>query len=89
MALSPESYLFAVFDGHGGPEVAKFCSTHLPTELEKVEGFGRGDFADGLVQVFHKMDDLMRSASGRSELKRLRLECRGERCGGWGVLPAR
>ncbi len=26
-------HLFGVFDGHGGPEVAKFVESHLPNKL--------------------------------------------------------
>ena len=26
--------LFAIFDGHGGDEVAKFCSRHFGNELK-------------------------------------------------------
>jgi len=29
------SYLFGVFDGHGGREVAKFCEKHVGEELKK------------------------------------------------------
>ncbi len=28
-----DTFLFAVFDGHGGAEVAKFCSLHIAAEL--------------------------------------------------------
>ena len=27
--------LFGIFDGHGGEEVAKFCSNHFGDELKK------------------------------------------------------
>lgn len=31
--------LFAVFDGHGGHEVAKFCEDHFVNHLEQNESF--------------------------------------------------
>lgn len=37
--IIPGVSLFAVFDGHGGPEVAKFCSDHFVPQLLKNENF--------------------------------------------------
>lgn len=31
--FTEELSLFAIFDGHGGKEVALFCSLHFPKEL--------------------------------------------------------
>ncbi len=33
--LNDRFSLFGVFDGHGGPEVAKFCEKHFPRVLLK------------------------------------------------------
>lgn len=33
--LTDSTALFAVFDGHGGPEVAKFCEKYFSGELIK------------------------------------------------------
>ena len=34
VANDPSCGLFAVFDGHGGPEIAIFCKITFPTILE-------------------------------------------------------
>ena len=36
--------LFAVFDGHGGREVALFVEAHLVDELKKNENFKNGNY---------------------------------------------
>jgi hypothetical protein len=69
---SSHSYLFGVFDGHGGPEVAKFCSQKMPLELKKLEEFAAGDFEKGLIEVFHRMDDMMRTPEGGAEIEKIR-----------------
>ncbi len=49
--LSDECHIFGVFDGHGGPEVARFCSKRMPGELVGCPGFVEGRYEDGLKQV--------------------------------------
>ncbi|KAL4452740.1 hypothetical protein ABPG75_008402 [Micractinium tetrahymenae] len=79
--LNDECHIFGVFDGHGGPEVARFCSKRMPGELVGCPGFVEGRYEEGLKQVFHRMDELMRSREGLSELEVLRRECEGGKAG--------
>ena len=51
--------LFAVFDGHGGKEVAKFCQDHFLLELVNTPEFKKKDFVGALKQTFHKMDEMI------------------------------
>jgi serine/threonine protein phosphatase PrpC len=39
MDISPDVHLFAVFDGHGGKEVALYCERHMPKLLKANEDF--------------------------------------------------
>lgn len=49
---------FSVMDGHGGKEVAEFCSERLPAEIAR----GPSEDAPGaLVAAFHRMDELLGS----------------------------
>jgi protein phosphatase 1G len=75
--LSDDCHIFGVFDGHGGPEVARFCSRRMPLELKRHPAFAAGAFEESLKQVFHRMDELMRSREGFTELEVLRRECEG------------
>ena len=59
--------LFAVFDGHGGHEVSKFCERHFPAELSN-EAAGAPDLVPGLVKTFHRMDDMIGSGQHMREL---------------------
>lgn len=34
-----DTFLFGVFDGHGGAEVAKFCANHIADELAENNSF--------------------------------------------------
>ncbi|PSC74095.1 phosphatase 2C isoform A [Micractinium conductrix] len=79
--MSDDCHLFGVFDGHGGPEVAKFCSKRMPTELQACSGFKEGRFEECLKEVFHRMDELMRSREGFTDLEALRRECEGGKDG--------
>jgi serine/threonine protein phosphatase PrpC len=57
--LTENIALFAVFDGHGGPEVAKFCSKYFPIELLKNEHFKSGNYKTALEETFLRMDVLL------------------------------
>ena len=64
---------FAVFDGHGGKEVAKFCALRLHRVFAEHPGFSRGALAvpDALKAAFLAMDDAIRSDPGRRVLQAL------------------
>lgn len=61
--------LFAVFDGHGGPEVAQYSGKHFVDMLKKHELFKKGDYKNCLIDIFMKIDQDMQTAAGKKELR--------------------
>lgn len=70
--------IFGVFDGHGGAEVAKFCQRHFAAELRSCGQFQKDQVGEGLIQVFHRIDEMLRDEKFSQELDALR----GARTGG-------
>lgn len=56
--------LFAVFDGHGGREVAKFCEEFFTENLLINENFKKGEYPLALKETFFKIDVLLQSTEG-------------------------
>ncbi len=48
--------LYAVFDGHGGPETAKYCHETLPTNIVSRPSFGLFDFFRAFGEGFERTD---------------------------------
>ena len=67
----PDHSLFAVFDGHGGSEVAKFCGIHFVEELKNDPSFQARNYEQAFLTVFVKIDKMLLSPNGRKELERL------------------
>ncbi|CAL1155710.1 unnamed protein product [Cladocopium goreaui] len=75
-----QTALFGVLDGHGGAQVARFSSDHLPEELRKFP-LDSGAAASihkqneqmekALRGAFHKIDDLLRSGHFAAEVSSL------------------
>ena len=72
LGSSNESAVFGVFDGHGGAEVALFCQRYMAAELAKLESFGGDAVEDALVDVFHRMDDMLRDHTFAEEIEQLK-----------------
>ncbi|EFN51823.1 hypothetical protein CHLNCDRAFT_59087, partial [Chlorella variabilis] len=64
--------LFAVLDGHGGAEVARFVANHLSQEVISSEAFQANDTERALIQAYLRMDELLVKEEHREELKSLR-----------------
>lgn len=53
--------MFAVFDGHGGREVAHYCKKHYENILLANEEFKKGNFKESLRQSFLEVDNKLNS----------------------------
>ena len=52
----PGHSLFAVFDGHGGSEVAKYCDRNFVQILQEDENFVAKNYEEALKSTFVKID---------------------------------
>ena len=60
---------FGVYDGHGGAEVARYCSLHMPDEYVKSSKFLAGEYGPALKETYLGIDVLLRDRSSIPELK--------------------
>lgn len=56
MDYDKDSSFFAVYDGHGGNEVAEYLSRNFPNFLKNMEFYKEGDIEKTLIEGFLKMD---------------------------------
>jgi serine/threonine protein phosphatase PrpC len=61
-------YIFGVFDGHGGPEVARYVADNLPIFLKEDSFFKSKNYSKSLSSVFRKIDDNLQSVKGEEDL---------------------
>lgn len=48
--------LFAVYDGHGGSEVATYCARNLPDFIKETEAYKKDDIRQALIDAFLGFD---------------------------------
>merc|ERR1712065_109123 len=48
--------MFAVYDGHGGQEIAQYCSKKLPDFIKNTEAYKNGDLKQALEEAFSDID---------------------------------
>ncbi|OWA50145.1 putative protein phosphatase [Hypsibius exemplaris] len=66
-----KSMLFAVFDGHGGAEVAKYAALHMGNHIKSLDKYKQGDYEGALVEAFLSFDALLREPHIMEILKAL------------------
>ncbi|XP_011694924.1 PREDICTED: probable protein phosphatase CG10417 [Wasmannia auropunctata] len=63
--------LFAVYDGHGGHEVATYCARNLPDFIKQTEAYKKDDIRQALIDAFLGFDDTLTKPEVVSVLKEL------------------
>ncbi|XP_076161491.1 putative protein phosphatase CG10417 [Ptiloglossa arizonensis] len=63
--------LFAVYDGHGGHEVATYCARNLPDFIKQTDAYKRGDIRQALIDAFLGFDATLEKPEVVTILKEL------------------
>lgn len=71
--------LFAVYDGHGGHEVAEYCSKYLPDFIKQTENYIKGDFEQALKDAFLAFDENLATPEVIEVLKKIASGKEGEK----------
>ena len=66
MPKDKDASFFAVFDGHGGDEISKFCAEHLPYHIGKSKKYKKGKIEEGLIEGFLGTPQTFKKASSES-----------------------
>uniref|UniRef100_A0A1B6DM71 protein-serine/threonine phosphatase n=1 Tax=Clastoptera arizonana TaxID=38151 RepID=A0A1B6DM71_9HEMI len=66
-----EASLFAVYDGHGGHEVAEYCSKYLPDFIKSSVAYKNGNFHEALKEAFLDFDATLAKPEVISVLKEI------------------
>lgn len=70
--IEPGVSLFAVFDGHGGKEVAIYAQNHFQEELLKNLNYKKKNYKQALIETFMKIDELLLQPEGQEELIKIK-----------------
>ncbi|XP_021927552.1 probable protein phosphatase CG10417 isoform X2 [Zootermopsis nevadensis] len=66
-----DTSFFAVYDGHGGHEVAAYSAQHLPDHLKKCEAYKKGDYTQALRDAFLEFDATLTTPEVVAVLKQI------------------
>lgn len=66
-----DTQLYAVFDGHGGFEVALFAEKHFGRILKENPAYSAKDFPTALTETFMKIDEFLRTEDGKEDLLKI------------------
>ena len=69
--IDTDSALFAVFDGHGGAEVAKFCSKNFGAKLKETQEYKDGKYELALKRAFLLLDEILVTPEGQKQLRNM------------------
>lgn len=79
MDFDKTASLFAVYDGHGGHEVAEYCSKYLPDFIKQTENYIKGDFEQALKDAFLAFDENLATPEVIEVLKKIASGKEGEK----------
>lgn len=71
MDFDANTSLFAVYDGHGGAEVATYCSQNLPKFIQNTDTYKRGELIQALEDAFLNFDATIATKEVMDVLKEL------------------
>lgn len=69
--LGDGNSLFAVFDGHGGEQVAMFCERYLPEVLTSNEEYKCKNYGKALEESFVELDYMLLSEEGTEKMRQI------------------
>ena len=63
--------IFGIFDGHGGPEISKYISTHFLDNLLSNSSFKEGNYLQSLKETFINIDNSLNTEKVKEELLKI------------------